>query len=358
MRVFIFILFSLLSNVIYGQSPLCASRPTQFCCEYVSSVTINGKTFAGSNGFSSTSGGSPAGFYDYAYTKDTIPRLKAGQNINISYTAVTNGNYMEYFKLWIDFNGNGILTDAGELVHSSNYAWTGTKTVTATFTVPTTVFNGEVYMRFVMQYSGSPTICGTYPYGNTFDFKTTITGAKDPFKCSGYVYGAETTGVSSVPVKLYYKARTTSSYTLLGTYNTNSSGKYDIVTTQDTLNYDFQLQVNSLTIGNPTSNDARQFNSKVFTQSFSSKDYYRMDINSDGKLNISDVYLTFLKANGRTWNPSVTTHYLFNSSDWNTISTSTGNIKTTYPGTQSLTINNVKTNQVNNIYLLRTGMVN
>ena len=83
-----------------------------------------------------------------------------------------------------------------------------------------------------------------------------------------------------------------------------------------------------------------------------------MDINSDGKLNISDVYLTFLKANGRTWNPSVTTHYLFNSSDWNTISTSTGNIKTTYPGTQSLTINNVKTNQVNNIYLLRTGMVN
>ena len=95
---------------------------------------------------------------------------------------------MEYFKLWIDFNGNGVLTDAGELVHSSNYQWNGTKTVTASFTVPTSVYNGEVYMRFVMQYSGSPVICGTYSYGNTFDFKTRIVGATDPFSYTGYVY--------------------------------------------------------------------------------------------------------------------------------------------------------------------------
>jgi len=51
----------------------------------VSSVTINGKTFAGSTGFSNTSGGSPAGYYDYTYTKDTVPRIKAGQSISISY---------------------------------------------------------------------------------------------------------------------------------------------------------------------------------------------------------------------------------------------------------------------------------
>ena len=149
MRHLILILF-LFSINLYGQSPLCASRPTTFCCEYVSSVTINGRTFAGSTGFSNTSGGSPAGYYDYAYTKDTVPRITAGQNISISYTAQTNGNYMEYFKLCIDFNGNGVLTDAGELVHSSNYSWLGTKTVTATFTIPTSVYNGEVYMRFVM----------------------------------------------------------------------------------------------------------------------------------------------------------------------------------------------------------------
>lgn len=355
MRVFIFILFSLLSNVIYGQSPLCASRPTQFCCEYVSSVTINGKTFAGSNGFSSTSGGSPAGFYDYAYTKDTIPRLKAGQNINISYTAVTNGNYMEYFKLWIDFNGNGVLTDAGELVHSSNYAWTGTKTVTATFTVPTTVFNGEVYMRFVMQYSGSPVICGTYPYGNTFDFKTTITGAKDPFKHSGYIYNSEGSGVSNIPVNLYYKQRTTSTYTLLSTSTTDANGKYSFNTTKDTLGYDFQIQISSLTISSPSISDAKFFNSKIFTQNFSSKDYYRMDINNDNRLNISDVYLVYYKSVGRTWSTSIPLYYLFTSSDWSVINSSTNNLKTSYSGTQSITRNNLISNGTTNIYLVRTG---
>ncbi len=129
MRLVIFLLLTFFTTKLFGQSPLCASRPTTFCCEYVSNVKINGKSFNGSNGFSSSSGGNPAGYYDY--TSDTVPRIKAGQNITIEYTAVTNGNYMEYFKLWIDFNGNGVLTDAGELVHSSNYSWSGTKTVSS-----------------------------------------------------------------------------------------------------------------------------------------------------------------------------------------------------------------------------------
>lgn len=357
MKKFLLLIVSILFSFgAFAQSPLCASRPTTFCCEYVSNVKINGKSFNGSTGFASTSGGSPAGYYDY--TSDTVPRLKAGQNITIEYTAVTNGNYMEYFKLWIDFNGNGILTDAGELVHSSNYSWLGTKTVSSTFTVPTTVFNGTVYMRFVMQYSGSPTICGTYPYGNTFDFKTTITGAKDPFGHSGYVYNSEGGGVSGIPVKLYYKARTSSTYTLFGTYNTDATGKYTINTTQDTLGYDFQLQVNGLTIGSPTSTDAKAFNSKIFTQNFSSKDYYRMDINSDGRLNISDVYLTYLKHVGRSWNASVTLYYLFTSTEWSTINTSTSNLKSTYSGSQSFTKNNVLSKGTTDLYLVRTGFSN
>ena len=355
MRLIILILSFFFLPKIFGQSPLCASRPTNFCCEYVSSVTINGKTFAGSTGFSSTSGGSPAGYYDYTYTKDTVPRIKAGQSITITYTAVTNGNYMEYFKLWIDFNGNGVLTDAGELVHSTNVAWLGTKTISATFTVPTSVYNGDVYMRFVMQYSGSPVICGTYPYGNTFDFKTTITGAKDPFKHSGYIYNSEGSGVSNIPVNLYYKQRTTSTYTLLSTSNTDATGKYTFNTTKDTLGYDFQIQISSLTISSPTITDAKFFNSKIFTQNFTSKDYYRMDINSDNRLNISDVYLVYYKSVGRTWNSSIPLYYLFNSTDWSVINSSTTNLKSSYSGTQTLVRSNLLSNGVTNIYLIRTG---
>ena len=276
MRWIIIILFLFNIN-LYSQSPLCASRPTSFCCEYVSNVTINGKSFQGSTGFSSSSGGSPAGYYDYTYTKDTVPRIRAGQSISISYTGVTNGNYMEYFKLWIDFNGNGVLTDAGELVHSSNYAWTGTKTITATFTVPTSVYNGEVYMRFVMQYSGSPVICGTYPYGNTFDFKTRIVGATDPFSYTGFIYNSEGVGIQNIPVKFYSKLKSASTYNLESTINTDASGKYTISSTKDATTYDFQLQINTLTISNPSISDAQSFNHKVLQQSFNARDYYRME---------------------------------------------------------------------------------
>ena len=357
MRWIIIILFLFNIN-LYSQSPLCASRPTSFCCEYVSNVTINGKSFQGSTGFAATSGGSPAGYYDYTYTKDTVPRIKAGQSISISYTGVTNGNYMEYFKLWIDFNGNGVLTDAGELVHSSNYAWTGTKTITATFTVPTSVYNGEVYMRFVMQYSGSPVICGTYPYGNTFDFKTRIVGATDPFSYTGYIYNSEGVGIQNIPVKFYSKLKSSSTYNLESTINTDANGKYTISSTKDATTYDFQLQINSLTISNPSVSDAQSFNQKVLQQSFNSRDYYRMDVNNDNTLTITDVYLIYAKIIGVNWKIGVPTYRIFTPTEWNTISISLSNLKSTYSGTQSITLSGLTNKGNSNYYLFRTGYRN
>ena len=356
-KINLIILFSL-GIKVYAQSPLCASRPTTFCCEYVSSVTINGRTFAGSKGFTSTSGGSPAGYYDYAYTKDTVPRITAGQNISISYTAVTNGNYMEYFKLWIDFNGNGVLTDAGELVHSSNYQWNGTKTVTATFTVPTSVYNGEVYMRFVMQYSGSPTICGTYPYGNTFDFKTRIVGATDPFSYTGYIYNSEGVGIQNIPVKFYSKLKSSSTYTYESSINTDANGKYTISSTKDATVYDFQIEISSLIISSPSISDAQSFNQKVLSQSFNSRDYYRMDVNGDNNLTITDVYLVYARIIGREWKSGVPIYRIFTPSEWNTISTSLSNLKSTYPGTQTIILSGISNKGNSNYYLFRTGYRN
>jgi len=357
-KYFLVILSIILTTNLFGQSPLCSSYPTSFCCEYVSSVTINGQTYAGSTGYSSGSGGTgPNGYYDYT-SGTAVPTITAGQNINISYTAQTNGNYMEYFKLWVDFNGNGVLSDPGEQVYAYNVAWTGTKTVTATFQVPTTVFNGQVYMRFMMVYANVPALCGSYSYGNTFDFVTTITGAKDPFKYSGYVYDSEGNGISGIPIKLYNKTKAATSYTLYNTYNTDNTGKYNITTTFDTSAYDFQIQVNSLSISTPSFSDAAFFNSKIFNSNFISKDYYRMDVNNDNDLTISDVFLIFMKINGRAWISGLPSYRLFTQTEWNTISTSTSNLKSTYSGTQSLTVNNLKTNGTSNVYLVKTGFSN
>jgi hypothetical protein len=358
MKKLIPILLLLWSSATNGQSPLCASRPTSFCCEYVSSVTINGKTFKGSSGFSSGSGGSPAGYYDYAYTKDTVPRIKAGQSITISYTGVTNGNYREYFKLWIDFNGNGNLTDPGELVHSTDFTWLGTKTFSATFTVPTSVYNGEVFMRFVMQYSGSPVICGTYPYGNTFDFKTRIVGATDPFSYTGYVYESAGSGIQNINVDLYSKLKSASTYTLLSSHKTDANGKYELTSSRDATVYDFQVRIGSLLIPAPIVSDAQHFNSKVLSQSFTSQDYYQMDTNGDGDLNIADIYLIYMRVIGRSWPSSAQSYRIFTKSEWDIIKTSTSNLTSSYPGVNSITLSSLSNKGSSNYYLVRLGYKN
>lgn len=359
MRNFILLVFIALQSVhLFGQSPLCASRPTTFCCEYISSITINGRTYKGSTGFSSTSGGNPAGYYDYAYTADTVPRIKAGQSISISYTGVTSGNYMEYFKLWIDFNGNGILTDAGEMVHSFNTSWTGTKTFTSSFTVPTSVFNGEVYMRFIMQYSGSPVICGTYPYGNTFDFKTRIVGATDPFSYSGYIYGSEGVGISGVEVGFYSKLKTSSTYSLLSTHQTDANGKYELSSTRDATVYDFELRISGLTIPTPVVADAQYFNSNILSQSFMAKDYYRMDTNGDGDLNIADIFLIYMKIMGRSWRPGVSEYRIFTQSQWDAIKNSSTNQTSIYPGANSISLSGLQNKGSSVYFLIRLGHKN
>jgi gliding motility-associated-like protein len=159
-------------TTLKAQSPLCSSSPSTFCCEYVSSVTINGITRAGApdaTGF--TSG---PGYFDY--TGSSITNLTAGQTYPVSVTVRTNSSYQEYVKIWFDFNGNGVLSDAGELVFNQVNTFNGTYVYSGNVTVPSTAFNGEVYIRVVMVYANSPALCGSYAYGTTLDFKATISG--------------------------------------------------------------------------------------------------------------------------------------------------------------------------------------
>jgi hypothetical protein len=349
----LFLLF--FSVTTYAQSPLCSSYPTNFCCEYVASVTINGQTYAGSNGYAASSGGTgPNGYYDY--TGGTpVPTINAGQNISISYTAQTNGNYMEYFKLWVDFNGNGVLSDPGEQIYAYNVSWLGTKTITSTFQVPTSVFNGQVYMRFMMVYANVPALCGSYAYGNTFDFKTTITGAQDPFAYTGHVYNSEGVGIPNIPLQLYSKLKSDPTYTFLSNHTTDASGKFSLTSSRDANLYDFQLIFGSLTISSPSTSDAQAFNQKVLTQSFVAKDYYRMDVNGDGSLSITDVYLVFMRILGVGWKPGIPNYRIFTPTQYNTINSSTSNLVNSYPGQSSYTISGLVNKDSTNFYLFRTG---
>lgn len=358
-RYVIFILLFLMSFGVKAQSPLCASRPTTFCCEYVSSVTINGQTYAGSNGFAASSGGNPAGYYDYT-TGTAVPTITAGNTISISYTAVTSGNYMEYFKLWIDFNGNGSLTDAGELIHSYNVSWTGTKTITSSFVVPTTVYNGQVYMRFIMQYSGSPVICGTYAYGNTFDFKTTIVGAQpnpnNPTPTET-ISGKVTipSGLTVRPMVKLFKVSGTI-LTLVDSTIVASNGDYTLKPTDYNSNYRVVPSYSpSLTPTDLTTllNEAKNVNVPPILPAglvlTTGPKMMSGDINGDGKVYLDDAYL--LAANLSGMIPFNKTFW-YTSSDYSTISLI--NFNTIIPSTY-FTVNFTTTSITLNIKYIVLG---
>jgi hypothetical protein len=140
-----------------------------------------------------------------------------------------------------------------------------------------------------------------------------------PFTYSGNIYNSQNIGVSNVPVNLYYKLKSSGSYTLLQTYNTNASGSFTITTTLDILVYDFQITIESLSTPDPTISDVIFFNNKVLNQNFTSVDYYRMNSNGNSNLTITDIYLIFKKINGNQWPTGIPNYRIFTQSEWSNI---------------------------------------
>jgi hypothetical protein len=106
--------------------------------------------------------------------------------------------------------------------------------------------------------------------------------------------------------------------------------------------------------------DAYGANTKSISRIFTSLDYYRYDVNNDGRINISDAYYIFMKKIGRlsTWNALLPNTRLFTAAQYNIINTSTTDLRITYPGVQSITINSPVNGGSSNYYLINTGYSN
>lgn len=177
-----------------------------------------------------------------------------------------------------------------------------------------------------------------------------------PFTYSGTIYNSEGVGVLNIPIKLYYKTKAGSTYSLYQTYNTNSSGVFTISTSLYIADYDFQVVIDGLSITNPSVSDALAFNQKVLYQTFNAKDYYRMNTNGNSNLTITDVLLIYKKINGTAW--SVPSYRLFTPTEYSVINSSLSNLMTTYPGTQTITLTNPTAGGSSSYYLIKTGFTN
>lgn len=98
-------------------------------------------------------------------------------------------------------------------------------------------------------------------------------------------------------------------------------------------------------------------NTKTISRNFTSLDFYRYDVNNDGRINISDVYYMSMRQNNRfqNWNITLPNYRLLLPSQFSIINSSTSDLRTTYPGQSSFTINNPVNGGTNNFYLITTG---
>jgi PKD repeat protein len=142
----------------------CASQGTNFSYEWIGQVQFN--SFVNASGAS--------GYTNF--TNLTVP-MTAGANVAVTLTPQFSGStYVEYWRIWIDYNKDGDFLDANETVFAPA---SSTTTVTGNFTVATGV-SGSTRMRVTMKYNAVPTPCETFSYGEVEDYLVSFAAPQLP----------------------------------------------------------------------------------------------------------------------------------------------------------------------------------
>ena len=163
------------SNVI-SVTTLAGSTTVTYCASQGNNTSDEkiGKVVFGT--INNTSSGT-AGYENFTSLSTNVNR-SSGYTFTVT-PKWTSTTYSEGYAVWIDYNGNGLFTDAGELVFSK--ATSTSTAATGTITIPATANLGATRMRVSMKYNGTPTSCEAFSYGQVEDYTVTIlaVGAKN-----------------------------------------------------------------------------------------------------------------------------------------------------------------------------------
>ena len=145
--------------------------PPEYCTASGNNATEEWIGNIAVGGFNNASGSSQ--YSDF--TAMSIP-MSVGSN-SVTLTPAFGGqSYNEYWKIWIDFNGNSTF-DANEEVFDSGSATSSV--VNGTINIPSTA-TGSTRMRVVMRYNAAPSACGTFNYGEVEDYTVTFDDTPPP----------------------------------------------------------------------------------------------------------------------------------------------------------------------------------
>jgi hypothetical protein len=149
------------NDAVSGGTPpptsYCASYSKNQNYEWISRVQVG--TLDNSSTASAYSG----------FTAQTA-NLTAGASVSVTLTpGYAGASVTQYWKIWIDYNGDGDFSDSGEEVFSTS----GASAVSGSFTVPSST-SGQVRMRVSMRHGAAPSACGAFTYGEVEDYTANI----------------------------------------------------------------------------------------------------------------------------------------------------------------------------------------
>ncbi|SDZ96617.1 Concanavalin A-like lectin/glucanases superfamily protein [Flavobacterium gillisiae] len=176
---------------------------------------ITNVTFAGINNTTSTVvGGSTPANESFC----GVANLVQGSSTNaISVRGNTAGNFTNYFRVYIDWDQNGVFgNNTNETYYLGTITNSGGNTITliSNISVPTTALTGNTRMRVLKNFGVDPTSpCGTYSYGQSEDYTVTVAPSSPPTittlgstnGCAGTsitINGTNLTGATPANVKI------------------------------------------------------------------------------------------------------------------------------------------------------------
>jgi hypothetical protein len=169
---------SQLAVVLAGTAPYCSTSYTSGTGfgDYCTLVSVAGTTL------NSVSGASASPYYTlFPASGSTTATFAVGTPYVLTLSA---GTYtVNDFAVWIDYNNDGIFTDATEKLGQVNNIGAAPATATISFTVPATATNGALRMRVREADQGSTSTlpaCGGLEYGEVEDYTVTVTGGVPP----------------------------------------------------------------------------------------------------------------------------------------------------------------------------------
>ena len=156
----------------------CNSASTSAADEEILNVSLSTLNNTSTCGVAAPGPGSVASMYSNFTTTVAAPILSPGVVYPFSVQIGTcGGNFNNWTKAWIDFNQNGLFTDAGEEVYSSTTFTNGPHIESGNITVPSNAIQGITRMRVVNVETSAATgvnPCGTYTWGETEDYFVNI----------------------------------------------------------------------------------------------------------------------------------------------------------------------------------------